>query len=121
MVPLVLSTLQLLHSSHQDTRSKIQVVMSTLGFLLVLLLPALVAPYKDDFLEELLEMMDLKRFSADVSEESPERQNLELLPSGGDYDNLAVRRHTVTWKKKKAACSSSSPGGVNWGCGRKRR
>ncbi|XP_025095847.1 uncharacterized protein LOC112564922 isoform X2 [Pomacea canaliculata] len=104
MVPLVLSTLQLLHSSHQDTRSKIQVVMSTLGFLLVLLLPALVAPYKDDFLEELLEMMDLKRFSA-----------------GGDYDNLAVRRHTVTWKKKKAACSSSSPGGVNWGCGRKRR
>ncbi|PVD30678.1 hypothetical protein C0Q70_09952 [Pomacea canaliculata] len=80
--------------------------MSSLWLLLALLLPTVVTPFPQDFLEKQLQMNAREQFPADTLEEYPDRENRHLLASDdGDYNYLlAVLRQLVNSRRRAFKC-----------------
>ncbi|XP_025096412.1 uncharacterized protein LOC112565263 isoform X2 [Pomacea canaliculata] len=113
--------------------------MSSLWLLLALLLPTVVTPFPQDFLEKQLqmnareqfpaddledhlEMTNREQLPADTLEEYPDRENRHLLASDdGDYNYLlAVLRQLVNSRRRAFKCPPTQIGGRNTPCWRAR-
>ncbi|XP_025095417.1 uncharacterized protein LOC112564664 isoform X2 [Pomacea canaliculata] len=107
--------------------------MSSLWLLLALLLPTVVTPFPQDFLEKQLQMMLREQFPADylenhlemnnreqlpsdTLEEYPDRENRQLLASADDgYNNLLA----VLRQLKNTTCPPTGLSGPNKYCSRR--